>query len=87
MQRLNPVAAGLAMGIVWGLCMPFMGLTSHFWNWGTKFVELMGSVYIGYTNTIAGSFIGLAWGAVDGFIGAFLLAWIYNLFLGKCSKD
>jgi len=30
---------------------------------------------------VAGSFIGLAWGLVYGFIGGGLFAWLYNMFL------
>lgn len=43
---------------------------------GSTFV---GRVYLGYSVTPLGSIIGLAWAAVDGFIGGALFAWLYNL--------
>ena len=48
MNKLNIKALGLTLGIVWGIGILFLGLTSTFWNWGLGFVTLMGSVYIGY---------------------------------------
>ena len=78
MNKLNIKALGLTLGIVWGIGIMFLGLTSTFWNWGLGFVTLMGSVYIGYNSTLGGTLIGTIWGFCDGTIGGMLIAWFYN---------
>jgi hypothetical protein len=81
--RLNKVALGLAFGVIWGLSILLMGLMAHFLQYGVEFVSSMGTVYIGYNNTLLGSFIGGVLGFLDGFVGGFLIASVYNWFSGK----
>jgi hypothetical protein len=81
-MKLHSVKFGLAFGILWAVAALFLGLATMFWGYGSMFVELLGSVYIGYAPTIIGTIIGLVWAFIDGFIGAFLLAWIYNKLVG-----
>ena len=45
----------------------------------------IGRIYIGYNISLMGSFIGAVWAFIDGLIGGFLFAWIYN-FLGNKSR-
>jgi len=80
MGKMNVKALGLSLGIIWGLCAFLLGILSMAFNWGTKFVELFSSMYIGYDSTISGSLIGAAWGFVDAGIGGVLIAWLYNKF-------
>ena len=82
--RLSPCALGAAFGLLWGLSLLVLGLLSAYCNWGTPLVELLGSLYIGYNTTISGLGLGLLWGVIDGFIGGFLLAFFYNLWLKCC---
>jgi hypothetical protein len=83
MGELNPVKMGLTLGIVCGLYVLFIGLTSALFDWGTAIVDLISSLYIGYSSTLIGSFIGLIWGFIDGFVFGFLLIFIYN----KLNKE
>ena len=78
MNKLNLKALGLTFGIVWASGIFLVGLASIFTNWGLDFVALMGSMYIGYTNTFSGIFIGTIRGFCDGAICGVLIAWIYN---------
>lgn len=80
MGRLNAKALGLSLGIIWGLGAFLLAILSLAFNWGTKFVELLSSMYIGYDSTIRGSLIGAAWGFVDAGIAGVLTAWLYNKF-------
>lgn len=75
---LDPKRLGLSGGILGGLCIFLKTLFSIWFDYGTQFLQVMGSVYPGYTITYSGSFIGLAYGFFEGFIGFFLLAWFYN---------
>lgn len=84
------IPLGLAAGILWGLGVLITGvITTAHGTWGIDFVNAVGSVYVGYTNTYLGSVIGGLWGFVDGFVAGIIFAWLYNCFLhccGKCCK-
>lgn len=81
-SHLNVLGLGCAVGISWGLGIFIMGLFATYFNWGVDFVNVLGSLYIGYCPTLVGSFIGLIWALVDGFIGGVVIAWLYNYFSG-----
>jgi len=80
MEKCNPKALGLSIGIICGLSLLLTGLLAAFFGYGTEWVTLGASVYIGYEATIIGSIIGFVYGFIDGFIGGYLLAWLYNKF-------
>jgi len=77
MEKLNVKALAIALGATWGLCMLFIGFASMF-GFAVKFVEAMGSGYIGFEPTFIGSIIGAAWGFFDGAFGGAIIALIYN---------
>jgi hypothetical protein len=91
-MKLNVKACALACGLIWGFGLLFI-------TWWIILFEgqadvaakgytppFVGLIYRGYSFTIAGSFIGLAWALVDGFIGGAIFAWIYNFFCGKKAE-
>jgi len=80
------VSFGFALGLLWGISMFIMGLLSLYCSYGTPFVELFGSVYLGYKSTLLGSVIGGAWGLADGFVGGAIFAWLYNCCVKCCAK-
>lgn len=82
-MKLSVSGLGLAGGILWGLACFLVGLISSASTYGDVFVSMVGSIYPGYTDTVAGSFIGLVWGFVDGLVCGILLAWLYNRFVGN----
>lgn len=79
-MKLNIRAFALAAGIVWAVGCLFMGLTALVCPWAVPFVKAVGTMYVGYAPTVAGSLIGAAWAFVDAGVGAALLAWLYNRF-------
>lgn len=82
MQQLNPRACALAFGTVWGLGMVILALFAMFHGtYGNTIIGITSSVYLGYDNTIPGAIIGGIWGFVDGGIGGYVFAWLYNRFL------
>ncbi len=81
--RLDAISLGLAFGIMWGLGVFILGIMAMAADWGTEIVVLMSSVYLGFDPSIAGSLIGAAWGFVDGGVGGFLIAWLYNVILTR----
>ncbi|MFQ6063015.1 MAG: bacteriophage holin [Methanosarcinales archaeon] len=82
MEKLNIKALAVGLGISWAVCMLFVGWASIF-GWGTKFVEIMSSVYIGFTPTFLGGIIGAIWGFIDGAIGGAIIALVYNVIVKK----
>ena len=81
--RLDAISLGLAFGIMWALGVFILGIMAMAADWGTEIVVLMSAVYLGFDPSIAGSLIGAAWGFVDGGVGGFLIAWLYNVILTR----
>lgn len=75
---LNAKNFGLAAGIFWGLSMFVMTLINIYTGYAGQWLSLMADIYPGYEISFLGSVIGLAYGFVDGFVGLFIFAWIYN---------
>ena len=75
------------MGVLWSASVFIMGIVAMAsTGYGMTFVHGMGTLYIGYAPTFIGSIIGAIWAFVDGFLGAAIFAWLYNIFAGKkCS--
>lgn len=88
---LHPVSLGFSVGILWGLYVFLIGLLAWLSGYGIEFVKFLGGIYIGYAPTLGGSLAGAVWGFVKGFVGAALVAWLYNCFAckscGKCTCD
>lgn len=82
---LRPLSLGLALGVLSGLSMMVFALLAWGWGYGAGFMLQYASIYPGYVASIAGSFMGLAWGFLEGFVFGVLLAWFYNLCLCCCS--
>jgi hypothetical protein len=78
MNKCQPLALGIAIGVLWAVYVFFAGLFAMF-GWGTAMVEMMASFYVGYGPSIVGAIIGAIWAAVDGFVAGVVIAWIYNL--------
>ncbi len=81
-MKLNAKNFGLAFGILWGVFLFIMTLLSVFTGYGLDFFKILSSIYPGYKVSYLGSVVGLIYGFLDGFIGFYLFALIYN-FLQK----
>lgn len=79
-QRLHVTAFASACGLTWGVFIFMLALATMFWGWGSAFIELLSSVYIGAEGTWPGAFMALGWGFADGFIGGLIFVLLYNLF-------
>lgn len=86
--RLCACRLGFTLGLIWGVSAMALGLSAHWFNYGSEIVHLLGTVYIGYKATVLGSIFGLVWGFVDCFVFGFLIGIIYNATLkkGKCCQ-
>lgn len=79
MEKLNIKSLALAGGVLWGLYMLLIGWAAWLFDWGTDFVAMMSSVYIGFNPTFFGGILGAIWGFVDGAIAGVVIAWVYNV--------
>lgn len=79
---LNVKALALALGLSWSFLILFTGWVSMF-GWGTRFVEVMSSLYIGFAPTFFGGIIGAIWAFIDGAIGGAIVALVYNRVVRK----
>lgn len=77
-HRLNKVALGVTLGLVSGAGLMLLTFWVLIFSGGSEFLGGIGTIYFGYTVSIHGAFIGLLWGAVDGFILGYIIAVIYN---------
>ena len=80
---LNPLAAALAMGLVWSVSLFVMTLVSTQTGFAGNGLQILADIYPWYEVSVKGAFIGLVCGFIDGFIGTYILVWIYNFFVKK----
>ncbi|MCF7870797.1 MAG: bacteriophage holin [Candidatus Omnitrophica bacterium] len=82
-MKLKISAFGFALGIVWGLIVFLLGVVGMLFSFGTTWVLVLASLYLGYATTVLGSLIGGLWGFLTGFLGGVVFAWLYNKLPGK----
>jgi len=75
---LNAKKFGIAGAIVWSVCVFLCTLLSIYTGYAKELLELVASIYPGYTISLAGAFVGLVWAFVDAFIALYIFAWLYN---------
>ena len=69
----------LTGGIVWALCLFVTTLFSIYTGYAKSFLDVVGSIYPGYSISLLGSIVGLIYGFFDVFVGVYIFAWIYKL--------
>ena len=84
---LSPKALAMSLAVLWGAYVFLLGLVltafpnvKFFWI-SRELLEILATLYPGYAATVAGSFIGLFWGALCGAVGGLIIAWLHNLAL------
>jgi hypothetical protein len=84
MDKCQPLALGVAIGILWAIYVFVVGITAMF-GWGNALVEALASLYIGYRASVLGAIIGALWAFADGFIAGVVIAWIYNVVAARLA--
>ncbi len=77
-MNINVKAFSLTVALFWGFGLLFITWWIILFDGATGDPTLIGRVYRGYSITLWGSFIGFAWGFIDGLIGGAIFAWLYN---------
>jgi hypothetical protein len=81
-MRLSTKAFAIACSLIWGAAILLVGLFNlAFASYGAAFLQMMSSIYPGFdfTRSFGDVLIGTVYGLVDGGIGGFFFAWLYNL--------
>jgi hypothetical protein len=85
-MKLSTRAMTISAGLVWAFAMLLAGL-GHLLrpSFGTGFLTAMSSLYPGFhvARTGVSVLIGVLWGFVDGAIGGFIFARLYDLVMDK----
>lgn len=60
-----------------------MTIAYVYFGYGKAFLEMVASIYPGYTLTLGGSVVGLVYGFLDASIGIYIIGWVYRKIAGK----
>ncbi|ADI38016.1 bacteriophage holin [Waddlia chondrophila] len=83
---INSKALGLAGGLLFGAFVFIFTFICMYTGYASMWSALLADLYPGYSITFGGAFLGLVYGFLNGSIGLFVLAWLYNKFNCKCSN-
>jgi len=81
-EPIDRTALGLTAAIVWAGAVVVLGITSRI-GWGDRWRRLLADVYVGYDESLPGLVVGAVWAAVDGFVGGWLVATVYDRLAGS----
>ncbi len=79
-MKIDIKALALSIGIIWGLAIFLLTVWFLIMGYDGNLLAKLGSVYLGYSVSWFGAFIGLIYGFIDGLIGGALLGFLYNKF-------
>lgn len=82
-MKLSVKGLAITTAILWGTALLIIGSANMmFPDYGTNFLEVIGSVYPGYQpgTGFSSVIIGSLYGVVDAGIGGAIIAWLYNFF-------
>lgn len=88
-MKVSALALGLTLGFLWGLAMCLIGIAHAVYpDYGREFFAFMGSIYPGMSSsgTFLNTVVAVAYGAVDGFLGGYVMAVVYNFFASRVGS-
>ena len=88
-MRLSAKALAIVSAILWGGCILVVGLINLAApGYGANFLHGISSVYPGFhaSRTVLDVLVGTGYGIVDGAVGGYLFALLYNFFVPRVEK-
>ncbi|MCZ6835950.1 MAG: bacteriophage holin [Planctomycetota bacterium] len=85
-MKLNTLALGITLGLLWGLGLFIMTWWVILLDGSSSDPTILSPFYRGYTFSPMGSLIGLFWAIPDGFLGGVLIGWTYNQVAKRLPK-
>ncbi len=77
-MKFKVLAFAFTCALLWGFGLFFITLWIILIDGPSSDPTFIGRFYRGYNMTVVGSFFGLIWAFVDGFIGGAIFSWLYN---------
>ena len=80
--RLSIKSVTFAAAVLWGASILVVSLANLIWpDYGYDFLLMVSSIYPGYdvSANIGSVIVGTLYALLDGAIGGFIFAWLYNL--------
>jgi hypothetical protein len=77
-MKLNVKSFAMSLGICFGLAVLLVTIWFLIMGYQGSTLGLLRKIYLGYSVSWPGAFIGLVWGFVDGLISGAIFAWLYN---------
>lgn len=88
-MKVSALALGLTLGVLWGLAMCLIGIAHAIYpEYGREFFAFMGSIYPGMSSegTLLNTLVAVVYGVVDGFLGGYVMAVVYNFFASRVGS-
>lgn len=88
-MKVSALALGLTLGVLWGLAMGLIGIAHAIYpEYGREFFAFMGSIYPGMSSagTLLNIVVAVVYGVVDGFLGGYVMAAVYNFFASRVGN-
>ena len=79
-MKINIKALALSIGISWGLFVFLLTAWFLIMCYQGNQLSLLGAIYLGYSVSWIGAFVGLIYGFIDGLIFGALIGFLYNKF-------
>lgn len=70
--------AAVTGGLLWAILLFLTTLAGVYFNYATNFLNVIVSIYPGYSISLTGSIVGLVYGFLDVFIGVYIFSWVYH---------
>ena len=86
-MRLDIKAFALTFALFWGIALFAVTWWIMAFEGASGDVTLVGRVYLGYSISPLGSFVGLVWALLDGLIAGAIFAWLYNTLAGRLAAE
>lgn len=77
--EFDPVALGLALGTVLATTVGLVGVLSRA-GYAERWRALFADVYPGFEAEEGGTFLGIVWGGIDGFVFGVAIGRLYNAY-------
>ena len=87
LSKLHPVALGASFGIISGVMVLGMALLAQVFLDGKPIVAALGTMYISYNTSLINSLLVGVYAFANGFVGGYVVAWIYNFLIDRLLID
>ena len=86
-MKLSIKAMAITSAILWGAAVFLTALLNRFFpHYGEAFLQMVASIYPGYTvGGMKMGIVGTLYAALDGAVVGALFAWLYNMVAGKTA--